>query len=158
MTDLKECPYCGAPLAGVTGNLCPSCGSTLPGRSSSTPASLEASFQSSAEAMDEVKRMIDEGNPNSAAEVAGTAFGLSQEAARNTVEQTQIDMQHSGFETPPTEPEKVKDAPNSTPTIIDAPGYGTPQKPNNTRRNWLIGGAIGATLMARAARSAPTSA
>src|SRR5450830_1499136 len=107
MTTLKECPNCGAPLENVTGNQCPSCGSALP--TSFTGADTDISdpsrFNSSAEVMDEVKRLVKSGDTDAAAEVAGKEFGLNPEAAQDTVEQVQFNMQPGLHQSPPPNPE-----------------------------------------------------
>ena len=145
MTTENVCPFCGAPLEANTGSQCPACGSALPNRNASsapTIISKKPVFENSAEAMDEVKRLVNEGDTAAATEVASAEFGLNQEAARSTVDQVEIDMQHSGYDTPP-----AASAPASTSSkveVIDAPGYTEPKKSSN--RNWIIGGSVAAVI------------
>ena len=143
MTQANVCPSCGAPLDNITGNLCPSCGSALPARGSSSPTiiSSKSAFNSSAEAMDEVKRLIKEGDSSNATLLVSSEFAQSKEAAQAMVEQTGMDMQHARNNTPPEQPAS---SPISG-QVIDAPGYEEPQKPSNTRM-WIIGGSIGAVI------------
>ncbi len=143
MTQANNCPFCGAPLQDNPGSSCPSCGAALPVGSKSQPTILssKSSFNNSAQAMDEVKKLISEGDPGAASEIVSSEFGLSQEAAQSTVEQTGLEMQYSRNDKPPVEP-----APSfSSGTVIDAPGYEEPKKPSNTRK-WIIGGVIGAVI------------
>ena len=95
-----------------------------------------ADANSSAEAMDEIKKLVSEGDKAAAAEVASIEFGLNQEAAEGTVEQASFDMKHSGRKAPVGEP-----APVSTP----AEPVGEPKKQSNSR-SWIIGGSIGAAV------------
>lgn len=151
MTTEKECPFCGAPLEGVTGNACPSCGNALPGRQTSAPTLITSKpgFKNSAEVMDEVKKLIREGDAGAAAEVAGSEFDLSPEAAQTTVEQTGFDMQHMGAAVPPSQPEPnpqpAADSVYSHPEVVNAPSVEMP-KNSSSARNWIIGGSIGAAI------------
>ncbi|HEY3313504.1 MAG TPA: hypothetical protein VGK00_17830 [Anaerolineales bacterium] len=139
------CPFCGAPLENSSVSTCPSCGSALSTRPGSTPleASPRPEFNNSAEVMDEVKDLIREGDLTAAAGVAASAFGLDTGSAQSTVEQVQIEMQHSGHETPPRS-ESTSTPP--APQVIDAPGYETPKKSSNAMK-WIIGSVIGATIL-----------
>jgi hypothetical protein len=110
-------------------------------------------FDSSASSMDEVKRLIREGNTDAAEEIASIQFGLSQEAAHNTVEQTVVNMKYSGHETLPVEPAPVSSMPPEPassmpqPEVVNSPShlYDEPQKPSNSRK-WIIAGSIGAVV------------
>lgn len=143
MSTDNVCPFCGVSLESNTGSQCPACGSALPTRDSSaaTIISKKAVFDNSAEAMDELKKLIRNGDSGAAAEVASIQFDLSQEAAQSTVEQVESDMKHSGRETPPAEPSPA----SAPPEVIDAALFDEPQKPNNSRR-WIIGCSIGAAV------------
>ena len=147
MTTPSICPFCGAPLENYTGSQCPSCGNALPVVSGSDPTAISQKpvYNNSAEVMDEVKKLVREGDSEAAAQVAGTEFGLNQEAAHNAVQQVEVEMQHSGTEIPKTEPEPAAYSSNLAPEVIDAPGYEAPKKPSNTGK-WIIGGVIGATI------------
>jgi hypothetical protein len=144
MTTENNCPFCGTSLEGNTSNQCPSCGSALHTSSNSAPTliSKKPVFNSSAEIMDEVKNLIREGDQSGATEVLSSQFGLSQEAAQSTVEQTEIDMSHTGREVPPAEPEATYVS--SKPEIIDAPK--SQEKKSGISKNWIIGGSIGAVV------------
>ena len=88
MSPNNVCPSCGAALEENVGSACPFCGSALsvsmsaPTIISAPPKKKKATAQSSAEAMDEVKKLVREGDTAAAAEVASAEFGLSQEAAQ----------------------------------------------------------------------------
>ena len=145
MTTENVCPFCGGPIENVTDNKCPSCGSAIASSASSaaTMISPRSSFNSSAEVMDEVKKLEREGNSGAAAQVLGSEFGLNQTDAEQTADQIQFEMQHDGREIHSSAPEAQSY--NSKPEIIDAPGYDSGSKPSN-RKNWIIGGSIGATV------------
>lgn len=143
MTQENLCPACGAPLGINPGSECPSCGSALPaqGNNSQTIISSKSSFNNSAEAMDEVKRLISEGEIGAATEVVSKEFGQSLEAAQSSVEQTRIDTHYMRDENP-----LLDSSSNSAPTrVIDAPGFEEPKQPSNTRK-WIIGGSIAAVI------------
>jgi uncharacterized Zn finger protein (UPF0148 family) len=148
MTAENVCPSCGTSLDNYTGDTCPSCGTALPNRTNSGSAptiiSKKSSFTSSAEAMDEIKKLVKEGDTAAAQEVAGKEFDLNQSAAEATVEQVHFDMKQSGWETPPAQTEPAFTSPK--PEVIDAPGYDTPKKPSNSR-NWTIGGIAAAVFL-----------
>ena len=146
MTIENVCPSCGTPLDNYTGTKCPSCGTALPNRSSSaqTIISKRPAFNSSAESMDEVKRLVNEGDTGSAAEVVKNEFDQDDSSAQATVEQVKFDMKHSGWETPPVEPEPVP-AP-SQPEVINAPVYDIPKKSSNSR-TWTIAGIAAAVFL-----------
>jgi hypothetical protein len=101
MSDLNVCPSCGAKLDANVGSKCPFCGSDLPVSASSAPTlisrpiSKKAEFENSAEAMDEIKRLVNEGDTGGATVIASSAFDLPEEAARTTVEQIKTDMPFS---------------------------------------------------------------
>ena len=145
MTQENVCPSCGAPLDNNTGNSCPSCGVALPvrpvGNSAPTMISSKSAFNSSAEVMDEVKRLIKQGDTDGATEVVSAEFGQTHEAAEGMVEQTLIDSHYVSNDAPVDQTAR-----ESTPgRVIDAPGYQEPKKPSNTR-NWIIGGSIAAVV------------
>jgi len=144
MSPKNECPSCGAALEENVGSACPFCGSAL-----SAPTILGAQAirnravaKSSAEAMDEVKKLVSEGDTAGAEEVASAEFGLNQEAAEMTVEQISFDLKRSGRKlvTPESEP-----ASSPAGQVIDSNVFDQPQK-TSTRRNWIIGGSIGAAV------------
>jgi cobalamin biosynthesis Mg chelatase CobN len=98
MSDLNVCPSCGAKLEANVGSKCPFCGSDLPVSAGSAPTlisrpiSKNAEFENSAEAMDEIKQRVSDGDTAGATLIASSAFDLPEEAARTTVEQIKTDM------------------------------------------------------------------
>jgi hypothetical protein len=144
MSPKNECPSCGAALEENVGSACPFCGSAL-----SAPTILgapalrkKAAAQSSAEAMDEVKKLVEAGDTAGAEAVASAEFGLNQEAAEVTVEQVSFDLKRSGRKLVTPEPEPT---PRPAETVIDSEFSDQPKKPSS-RRNWIIGGSIGAAV------------
>ncbi|MEI6290323.1 MAG: hypothetical protein WCP19_07815 [Chloroflexota bacterium] len=144
MTTELKCSFCGAPLESENLPSCPSCGSTLSNFSNqATMISSKSSFGTSAEVMDEVKRLAKEGKVNEAAQVAGEQFGLSREEAANSVDQTIVDMGLSGAGS--SSHSSAEKSSKSQPEIIDAPGYKAPIPPSS-KKNWVIGGVIAAVI------------
>ena len=142
-----QCPSCGAPLESGVGNECPFCGAALNSASAPTiisaPAKKKrAAANSSAEAMDEVKKLVREGDTAGAAEVASAEFGLNQEAAQSTVEQVATEMKYSA-----PEPVIVEPAPTFKPSepVINSSAFDEPKKPSNSRP-WIIGCSVGAAV------------
>jgi len=144
MSPNNVCPSCGAALEDNAGSSCPFCGSAL-SLSMSAPTLISAPAQkkkaaakSSAEAMDEVKKLVREGDTAGAAEVAGAEFGLDQEAAQSTVEQVATDMKYSA-----PEPVIVEPIPGYKPSepVSESSPYDEPKKPSNSRP-WMIGGIL----------------
>jgi uncharacterized protein involved in exopolysaccharide biosynthesis len=149
MSPKKNCPACGAELEDLAITTCPYCNSPLlPSMSAPTmiasPKEIKEALQkSSAETMDEIKDLIREGDQEAAAEVASAEFGLSEEAAKTTVEQTATDMEHSGKEAPAAaEPE----APAQT--VEPAASFSAPEEPKkpSNQRNLIIGIVAGVFL------------
>jgi hypothetical protein len=143
MSPNNVCPSCGAALEENVGSACPFCGSALSVSMSaptiiSAPKKKKASAQSSAEAMDEVKKLVSEGDTAAAAEVASVEFGLNQEAAEGTVEQVSFDMKHSDRKPVTEEPAP---APKPSEPVIESIPSDEPEKPSNSR-NWIIGGSV----------------
>jgi hypothetical protein len=112
------------------------------------PKRKKAEAQSSAEAMDEVKKLVREGDTEAAAEVASAEFGLDAEAAQTAVEQTATDMKYSAEPEPEiVEPESVRVTPvEPEPVIIDSSPVGEPPKPPSNSRPWIIGCSIAAVV------------
>ncbi len=147
MSPNHVCPSCGAALEENVGSACPYCGSALSlGVSTPTilsaPKKKKASAQSSAEAMDEIKKLVREGDAAGAAEVASTEFNLDAEAAQTTVDQVTIDMKHSGRETEVVKPEPT---PKAAEPVIENRSFEEPKQPSNAR-NWIIGGSLAAVI------------
>ncbi len=150
MTSENICQFCGAPLDNNAGSQCPSCGSALPSNASSSSAATfviqKPVFNNSAEAMDEVKKLIREGDTEQASEVAQSAFGQTPESAQTMISQTAIDMSHSGRETPPpaeSEPERAYVPAQED--VIDTPPASEPPQPPK-KRNWILIGSVGAVV------------
>lgn len=147
MSTENNCPYCGAPLENVIGNACPACGSALPARanSSATIVSQKSDFNNSAEVMDEIKHLINEGDQSAAETVASNEFNLSPEEARSTVEQVVIDMPLTEKAAPA--PYYTEATPAEKPIHPDVvlPAQSAPQKPSSSR-NWIIGCSVGAAI------------
>jgi uncharacterized Zn finger protein (UPF0148 family) len=148
MSPNNVCPSCGAALEENAGSSCPFCGSAL-SLSMSAPTIIsapakkkKAAAKSSAEAMDEVKKLVREGDTTGAAEVASAEFGLDQEAAQSTVEQVATNMKYSAPE--PVIVEPIPDYKPSEPVIESSP-FDEPQKPSNSRP-WIIGCSIAAVV------------
>jgi hypothetical protein len=101
--------------------------------------------------MDEVKKLVSEGDTAAAEEVASAEFGLDEEAAKTAVEQVATDMKYSETEPEPVEPEIVEETPPTPapfepePVVVEAQPVGEPPKPPSKTNPWLIGG-IGAVL------------
>jgi hypothetical protein len=142
MSTNNTCPSCGAALENNVSSACPFCGSALSTPTIITPVRPESSFNNSAEAMDEIKKLVREGDTARAAEVANAEFGLSQEAAQSTIEQVATDMKYSSHE-----PVIVEPAPTYTPSepVISSSPFDEPKKPFNSRP-WIIGCSIGAAV------------
>ncbi len=107
MSPEKKCPSCGAPLDETVGSACPFCGIALSAPTLiSTPAKKKKAAQSSAESMDEVKKLVRAGDAAGAAEVASAAFDLTPEAAQSVVEQTALEIKPAVASDP--EPEVIR--------------------------------------------------
>ena len=148
MSKTFQCPACGGLIEYTSSNqamTCPFCGTavTTP-EQAETPAPAQtdqgmmddaaaktvlqghsSKFKNSAEIMDEVKRLLRDGDKSQAIEVYRREFNVALEDAQSSIEQIEIDMKHSGRETPPPPPESVFSPVPSTPVpnadVIDAP-------------------------------------
>jgi hypothetical protein len=148
MSPETKCPSCGASLEDNVGSACPFCGSALSAASAPTLLSVPASrpsAQTSAEAMDEIKNLIREGDPAGATLVAGAEFGLNPEAAQTVVEQAATDMKYSGAPEPVSVEPETPAARAAEPVIIENRPVETPKKPSSTQP-WIIGGSIVAVI------------
>jgi guanyl-specific ribonuclease Sa len=172
MSELNVCPACGTTIQDNSARQCPACGTALsaPASSAATlisrPISKKAEFESSAEAVDEIKRMVNEGNTDGATQIASAAFDLPPEAAQTAVEQIKTDMPFSGTDktmlagsaafasnvAPQPTPAPERPAPARTPVeVIDAGSphaYNTPVDPpkQSNKQKWIVGGSIGAAV------------
>ena len=144
MSPNNVCPSCGAALEENVGSACPYCGSALsmPTMISAPAKKKRATANNSAEAMDEVKQLVREGDTAGAAEVASAEFGLNQEAAQTTVEQVATDMQFSA-----PDPVIVEPIPNYKPSepVSNSNVFDAPPKTSNSRP-WIIGCSVGAVV------------
>jgi transcription elongation factor Elf1 len=161
MSNTFQCPACGGLIEYTSSNqamTCPFCGTavTTPDQAeTSAPAQTNqgivdaaaqtllqqhsSKFKNSAEIMDEVKRLLREGDKSQAVEVYSKEFDVALEDAQSSVEQIEIDMKHSGAETPPppaSVPSPIPSTPISSDNIIDAP---PPQQKSSLPKNLLIG-------------------
>jgi len=143
MSPENSCPACGSPIENNNVSICPSCGTTLNKSASSAPTliSKKSTFANSAEVMDEVKNLIREGDTNGATKIASTEFGINEADARNTVEQTELDMKYSGKEAPPSDQSPIAEPVE----VIESPSFDEPKKVSNSKR-WIIGGSVGAVI------------
>ncbi len=166
MTDNKTCSSCGATLDNNVGSQCPSCGSALTPVSSSAqtmisgrPLSKAAEFDNSAEAMDEIKKLVREGDKAEAAKIASEQFDLKPEDARNTVDQVAEDLKYSAGATviasritppppPPVSAQASYSKPDSSPASFSMPPAASiiDEQPQKSKKNLIIGGSIGAVV------------
>ncbi len=98
-------------------------------------------FQSSAEAMDAVKKEIRNGNKLKAIQLHREYFGTSLADSKTAVEQMETDM---NLQAAPPDTEPPAFARPDEPAISANP-FDEPQKPSNTRK-WVIGCSIAAVL------------
>jgi hypothetical protein len=174
MSESIICPSCGAKIEDKSAIQCPFCGSALSTVGSSAPTlisrplSQKAQFENSAEAMDEIKRLVNEGDTSGATQIAGSAFNLPDEAAQTVIEQVKTDMPFTTSSSDKTmmassasiaaaaadvpEHRASSSAPSSTPVeVVDAGSaraYNAPPEPpkQSNRQKWIIGGSIGAAV------------
>jgi ribosomal protein L7/L12 len=115
----------------------------------------QSRFNSTAEIIDEVKRLLREDDKTGAVKVYRKEFNVSQADAKTAVDQIEIDMQHSGKEETPPPPASVETPPPPPPpppapsepaisgdVVFDA---APPQKPSS-KRGWIIGCSIAFVL------------
>lgn len=176
MSTTFQCPACGGIIEYTSSNqdmTCPFCGTaiTTPGAGSAATVVMpkvervqpeedpgagaktviqQSRFGNSAEIMDEVKRLLREGDKTGALKVYSKEFDVPMADAQTSVDQIEIDMRHSGKEATPTAPEPI---PAPTPVrpaqsipasdILDAAPEETK---SNTTRNWIIGCSIAFVL------------
>jgi len=180
MSEINVCPSCGAKIDDKSATLCPFCGSALTAVGSSAPTlisrplSQKAQFENSAEAMDEIKRLVNEGDTSGATQIAGSAFDLPEEAAQTVIEQVRMDMPPSSSDktmlassaavaaaaaaTEAAKPATIPAPPASTPARVSTPvevvdsgstdGYQAPPETprQSNRQKWIVGGSIGAVV------------
>lgn len=145
------CPYCGTALIPS-----PAAQSTPEQVSGGAPTMLSESlnaivspFNSSAEAMDEVKRLLRENKKAEAVQAYREYFKVGLKVAKQAVEQTETDMKYAPAPEPAAatilEPVAAAgDATTFTP-VEPEPASPEPPKPSN-RRNLIIGGSVAAVL------------
>lgn len=156
------CPFCGTAITTPGSDAAPEAAATvLIPKTEQEPAPAAAAqtmiqhsrFNSSAEIMDEIKRLLREDDKDRAVKVYRKEFNVPLADARTSVDQIEIDMKHSGKEEmPPPTPAPVESAPpppSTPPSIPSEPAVSgdvvfnaaPPQKSSNTK-NWVIGCSI----------------
>jgi hypothetical protein len=168
MSNTFQCPACGGLIEYTDNNqemACPFCGTavTTPGAESAAtvliskperaPAAAaetmiqQSRFNSSAEIMDEVKRLLREEDKNGAVKVYRKEFNVALADARAAVDQIEIDMQHSGKEETPPAPEESAPPPPapSEPAISGDVVFNAPPQKSSSR-GWIIGCSIAFVL------------
>lgn len=179
MPNTFQCPACGGLIEYTSNNqdmVCPFCGTavTTPGPESAAEAAeataiisrteekpvaaaaqtmiQQSRFNSSAEVMDEIKRLLREDDKNGAVKVYRKEFNVPVADARTAVDQIEIDMQHSGVEETPPPPIPVETTPPpfapSEPAISgDVVFDAAPPKKSSSSRGWLIGCGVGFLIL-----------
>jgi hypothetical protein len=165
MPNTFQCPACGGSIEYENSNqamACPFCGTavTTPKQAKTVvmpkvehdPASAaqtiiqQSRFNSSAEVVDEVKRMLREDNKSGATKIYRKEFSTTLADAKTAVDQIEIDMQHSGKETPrenAAPPQSTRSEPAiSGDVIFDA----APQK-SSSSNGWMIGCGVALVLL-----------
>jgi hypothetical protein len=142
-----KCPACSAPVA-LPATACPYCGAALSGDARSAPTLLASAppplpprFSSSAEAMDEVKRLLRAGDKLQAVKVHREYFGLSLKESTDAVNAIESDLK---FQAAPASSPSVEDEPPAfarpeTPPVepVRIPSVESGEPP--AWRNWAIG-------------------
>ena len=165
MTENRTCPSCGATLEENVGSQCPFCGNALSTVSSSAQTMISSrplikseQFDNSAEAMDEIKKLVREGEEAEATRIASEQFDLKPEDAKNTVEQVAEELKYSGNETiiaghaapppPPVSAQAAYSTPASNPAAFSTPSAASfvDEPKNSSKKNWIVGGSIAAVI------------
>lgn len=169
MATTFQCPACGGIIEYTSNNQdmnCPFCGTaiTTPGAGAAAtvimakvekdPAASaktvvqHSKFGNTAEIMDEVKRLLREGDKEGAVKVYSKEFSVPMIDAQASIDQIEIDMKHSGKEAAPAPQPEPEPVPVSTPApsvsaqqipnsdILDA---APPTKKSGIPKGWLIG-------------------
>jgi len=171
MSKTFQCPACGGLIEYTDSNqamTCPFCGTavTTPEQAETPPSAQTdqggmvdaaaqtllqqhtSKFKNSAEIMDEVKRLLREGDKSQAVDVYRQEFNVAREDAQSSIDQIEIDMKHSGSEVPPTPPESVPspipDTPVQNANVIDATP--APQKSSFPTKSVVIGCVVALVL------------
>jgi hypothetical protein len=139
MTDEKKCPSCGAPVEASASD-CPSCGASMsdsrnaPTIMASAPLPVSR-FPTGAAALDEVKRLIREGNKSEAVKVHREHFQTSLKESKEAVEVLASDMPHQPA---PARPQAAKSASPGP----SAAAFETPKEQSDAWKKWVIGCSI----------------
>jgi len=136
-----SCPFCGVAVT------TPPAGIVDEGDPSSAKTVVHASkFKNSAEILDEVKRLIGEGDTDGAIKVYAKEFGVPKADARTSVEQIEIDMRPKEETPPPVEesappppPPPPPHSPIPDPAAIRGEVVDSASQKPSTARNWIIG-------------------
>jgi hypothetical protein len=142
MTDQKNCPSCGASVD-LPANDCPFCGASMID-SRNAPTIMASSlpdisrFPTGAAALDEVKRLIREGNKIEAVKVHREHFKTSLQESKEAVDVLASDMPHQPVPAP-SRP-RVEASPGMSATAI-------PPKPQSDAwKKWASGCSIAFVL------------
>lgn len=139
MTDEKKCLSCGAPVD-ASARDCPSCGASLsdsrnaPTIMASAPPPVSR-FATGAAALDEVKRLIREGNKSEAEKVHREHFQTSLKESKEAVEVLASDMP---YQPAPARPPVAKSASPSP----SAASFEQPRQQSDAWKKWAIGCSI----------------
>ncbi len=132
----RSCPYCGTAQKAQVG------APTM----LSVPARQPSPFNSAAEAMDEIKSQLRQGNKINAVKVYREHFNTGLKEAKDAVDAIESDLK---FQSAPQVDDGVADYahPEVLPaeSTISANPFDEPQKPSSARR-WIIGGSIAAVV------------
>jgi hypothetical protein len=104
MPPKNVCLSCGAALEENVGSSCPYCGSALNIPNIFSTPDKKKKAASSAEALNEVKKLVRKGDKTGATIVASAKFGLNREATQTTGEQVATDMKSSSAIEPVAKP------------------------------------------------------
>ncbi|HAE60431.1 MAG TPA: hypothetical protein DCG54_13240 [Anaerolineae bacterium] len=156
MSDPINCPSCNAPVD-LPATACPYCGAALNADPRSAPTMLASAstlpplprFESSAAAMDEIKRFLRAGNKVGAVQVHREYFSTSLKEAKNAVEAIESDLKFQDAPKPPADDEPPAFARPEAPAVAaatpTAASFDAPQQPP-AWRNWAIGCSVAFVL------------
>lgn len=156
MSEPINCPSCNAPVD-MPATACPYCGAALNADPRSAPTLLASAadlppqprFESSAAAMDEIKRFLRSGNKVGAVQVHREYFSTSLKDAKNAVEAIESDLKFQDAPRPPADDEPPAFARPEAPAVAaatsTAASFDAPQQPP-AWRNWAIGCSVAFVL------------
>jgi hypothetical protein len=143
MSDEKKCPSCGASIEQAVSD-CPYCGASL-SDSRNAPTMMAASpppvsrFQSGAAALDEIKRLIRDGNKSEAVKVHREYFQTSLKESKEAVEVLASDMPYQP--TPARPPVAQTASPGPSAATFEAP-----KEQSDAWKKWAVGCSIAFVL------------